>query len=407
MVAGLLVAPIALAGFRGARWPHILMLVTLLFIVSGQFRFEVREVEGADWQSFLKLGIYSVATIWGFLALRERARLLHFPYWALGAFATLALLSVSYSPVPLFTFYAAVTFSGLFMFSLAATERLPEATLVQCVVVATAAHVLIALCLLALAPDLAIDPRFAHSRLTRLEGVSGHPNVLGWTASLLVIALLLLYRNHGLSTLAFLSLLMPGLAALALTWSRTSMVALALTLLAITVRRRLVPLIGLVFVSVVVILLTTSLDSGVSVTDLARWLSRSGDPQEVLQVTGRTTIWATGIREYFERPILGVGYGAIRELAAGRLGTAHNLLLDTLLTTGLVGVALLLAVLVKQVIDLYHRPSPFRDAVFVYALLVGLTEPSIAAPVPNVLTLTWLLSLFSACRHREHPSKPA
>jgi O-antigen ligase len=71
-------------------------------------------------------------------------------------------------------------------------------------------------------------------------------------------------------------------------------------------------------------------------------------PRDLWTLNGRTLLWTKSARHVVESPFLGVGYYTSRYLLMDSqfyAGHAHNSYVDTLLTTGLVGLSLLLVFL--------------------------------------------------------------
>jgi len=120
---------------------------------------------------------------------------------------------------------------------------------------------------------------------------------------------------------------------------------------------------------------------------------------------GRTELWVAAVRGAWQSNFLGIGLGneAIYYSQAGLTQSAHNLYLETLLQTGIVGFVLLMGVLFGFGATLWRlwKKSPAADrplvgavlATFVIALVNNAQEPSFWGP--QYSCLFWML--MGAC----------
>ncbi len=132
-------------------------------------------------------------------------------------------------------------------------------------------------------------------------------------------------------------------------------------------------------------------------------LSRSGDVEEIYNLTGRTDIWSFALDKVFKSPWVGYGYGGSRyalsefsnhAYSESDLHHPHNMLLNTMLCVGLFGVMIVVAMLFTQLGKLFTSPSIFPDLILIVVLIIGLTEPVIFGPMPRGSTIVWLIALF-------------
>jgi O-antigen ligase len=126
-------------------------------------------------------------------------------------------------------------------------------------------------------------------------------------------------------------------------------------------------------------------------------LTREYGMDEIYTLTGRTDLWETAIEYIRQSPLWGHGYACSRYLfldAADFPAThPHNQLLDTAVETGLVGALLEVAMFVALARRLVWRPCYFADIVLVLIFVMGIAECPIFNPVPQALTLSWMLAL--------------
>lgn len=399
---------VAVGILSGQRWAFFTFLAAVLFLVNASFRFGGGGSLEADWQTVLKVSVYALGAVLSAIMLKHAVPLLRGPTSLVTGFAAVTLVSTLYSPVPFFTLYASMTMVALTVIATAVPQYLSERDVLTCLMIATGLHMLLALALLALAPSLVLEYwSMQGSDTARLIGATRHANMLGRLACLYILSLVILHLTHGWQRGIVTLLALPGVLVLILTWSRTAWVALTLTLLALLVRRHVVLILLVAVTGALLALVTSGLDTGVTLSDLAARVARTGDPSEIFTATGRTSIWQNALAAVTERPLFGTGYGASRVALPGGIGHSHNLVLELLVGTGFLGAAFLLPLLAWQAVQFYRHPHLFRDAMFVFAVVVGLTESSIAGPVPTLLTFAWLLSLFSWAAHEHAASEPA
>jgi O-antigen ligase len=190
-----------------------------------------------------------------------------------------------------------------------------------------------------------VDPSVAFPRETariahflspdRLAGITEHPNSLGFIAALGVV---LSWRRIGMSR--FVGISICGVAMIA-SDSRTAWMACLAGLVVLFLGRRQQerPLTPVKLVGAIIVL-------GVGAYLAVTLLVPEG---HALSFDGRTEAWSVVIKNWTQTPIIGHGpeiWGTL--ISAGQLaswiGQAHNQFLQTLFTTGLLGVLILLAI---------------------------------------------------------------
>ena len=88
---------------------------------------------------------------------------------------------------------------------------------------------------------------------------------------------------------------------------------------------------------------------------------------------------------------MGYGHGCARYSAEGH---AHNLWLNITLTTGLIGLACVVAMMVPLGYRLVTTPNPFPDLVILYVFMRGLTTSPLFNPIPGCASLLFICALF-------------
>jgi O-antigen ligase len=259
----------------------------------------------------------------------------------------------------------------------------------------------------------------------RVSGLFGSPNTAGGVAALTVILNLWCLvdpeeraRVHvwlrGLFAFA-------GLALLALSGSRTSMMAMGVALAALFALNLPRLTIGVLVALVSTAIVLTMFDL---TDDVARFfvhlLSRTRSGADVSNLTGRLDIWHVVIREWKREPWIGYGLAGGRTLIAegwvtvgGKTtGTAHNAILESLLAVGVIGTSLLLAsalLAARELVSAFRfggRGRKLTEILIVLMLFVfvfGLTEKSFAG-TPSLSTgvLALVIGMSAALRRERH-----
>jgi O-antigen ligase len=131
-----------------------------------------------------------------------------------------------------------------------------------------------------------------------------------------------------------------------------------------------------------------------------RLLSRSGEIDEITTVTGRSSIWSAVPRLIEGREWTGFGYAssvfvlAQHEREVGfATSHAHNIILQLLLTTGWIGVALFCF----SVASVGARAAYLADRtvliLLAFVLLNGITESSAFGTVANVCSIAFAFAV--------------
>ena len=131
-----------------------------------------------------------------------------------------------------------------------------------------------------------------------------------------------------------------------------------------------------------------------------KMVSRSGSVGEITSFTGRTEIWHAVLQLSAAEPWMGYGYASsvfVLPQHASQVGFAtshaHNLILQLLLTTGVIGVILF----VLSVVSLMARAASQRDrtvfAMLLFVLFNGITESSGFTTLANICTIAFAIAV--------------
>ena len=122
-------------------------------------------------------------------------------------------------------------------------------------------------------------------------------------------------------------------------------------------------------------------------------------PSDAQSLNGRRGLWAVAMERFDQSPLTGVGFYASRFTLMPRFewaGDTHNAWIETLLTTGLVGFALLLVVIALSFAVALRTNDLLLASVLIYVLLTTYTAaPLIAPKLPTVMLLICLNEALS------------
>ncbi len=218
----------------------------------------------------------------------------------------------------------------------------------------------------------------------RIQGLSAHPNEFGMAAALGVILAVGILSQHRRTALLLLAV---GPVCIVVSDSRTA--ALAASVGLIVAARPLIgraapglAVIGAVFAAAGIVVS----GAGDVVGDA---VARSGDAQEIVTVTGRTTLWNLSLDLINAKPLTGVGADSTTvalepALESGRLNwfatSGHNAFLQFALSGGWPAAIAFLAFPFTYWAAARGRPSAGRDAIVVAIMINGLTESVMREP---------------------------
>lgn len=367
---------------------------------------------GLDWQNGAKLVVWLMIPLLALFRLRRIGPMLADPVLALGlAYGGVATLSALWSATPAYTAANGIGFIAYLLLGVMAVAALGRQRAIRLATLTLLAFILMALAASLLLPEMAWLPPSPEEAGYRLRGLSGHPNVLGQQAALLVLLALAARRIGTVSLAVMLAAVTSGLVALWLTGSRTTLAATlaAAGLLWLREHRILLPALWLIAAGVLAGLFLAALGLFPDLQATVGQLSRSGSIAEVTTLTGRTDLWAVTLDIIAERPLLGWGFNGTEALIVGSVGrafegdpvNAHNMLLQSLLGLGLLGSLPGFAMLALLARRFVLAPDPLRDRLLLLILIVGCAEVGLFA-TPVMLTLvTFLAVAASLDQHAE------
>jgi O-antigen ligase len=396
--AGSVVVPACM----GKPWALKICLFTLIVVGFMSFRSRDSTDLSVDSSIIYRLAVWSAVFVIGLANLPASVRYFqNVPYLGLAAYLFLAAGSAIYSLTPTYTLGCAYSYFCMLVFMPAVVARLGIKESLRVAMLAVGTHVLIAVILWFVAPDIVIWRNWAGSE-ARLRGFMGHPTKMAEMAALFLLSALVMWRQQWLTTRAFAFVGLLGAFALFLTQTRSSIAAVALALFS-TGRFRPASMAALTAVVLGGMIAVQAIPEALDA--IARQASRGEDVEGTLTLTGRTHIWQESLRMFAERPLFGYGFAATRVLFANEFVVkggsegeapphAHNIVIQSLVTTGIIGTLLLLMPLVIPVIhSLRHRDGVANPLTW-YVAIVGLAGLGPIGAAPQPLTLFWMLSLL-------------
>ncbi|VAX22192.1 hypothetical protein MNBD_NITROSPINAE02-1487 [hydrothermal vent metagenome] len=391
-------------GCQGRPKAIMIYLAIIVFFIDSSFR--MRAEHGGvslDWQSALKLiifmGSFAIGAAHAKIYLKRIKSAAAF--WML-LFILWSICSSIYSPIPQYTFGAAISFLGLFLFALVVTQRLNNRQILYTIAWSMGALILISW--IAYMLDLEIAHKYNYSssgQVKRFSGFGGSPNSMGRFASLFILTLFLIYVYKLSRLRKILTPSIVGGATLFLTWSRSSMLAIVAVVISFYLRKR--PFLLLFcFIFIISLFMYYEVNTSSNIESSIQSFSRSGSVEELYSFTGRMNIWIFVWEKFLKSPVVGYGYASSRVIITGgfssRWGftstTAHNMILQSLLDTGLIGTLFLLLALANNAFRWIRKPNPIVGATLVYVLLQGFFESGPIGSIPNLLSFFLILSFF-------------
>ncbi len=379
-----------------------MLVVVVAFGLSLSFRTREAGETGLDLQNGLKLLVWLLLPVIAFLNGRRILFFLRDPLVALMAlYALTAMVSTLWSPTPAYTGASALGMVSYLLLACLAVAVLGEVALLRLLMVTLLLYALLTLASPVLFPALAMMDA---AEGPRLQGLSGHPNVLGEQMAVLMTLTVILRRERLIGRPVFLAGLLLGLGILLASESRTYLLAVLLAWGIVAARLRGLLLPGLCGAAMLVAagMLAMALGHEPVPPELLAVFSRSGSLSELATLTGRTDLWDIAEELIAARPVFGWGYNGTEALFVANAGrgfvgdpvNAHNMHLQSAVSLGLIGSLPAFAVLVLLIARMVAAPDPMRDQFVLVVLIAGFAEVGIFA-TPTLLTLVFFIFLAS------------
>ncbi len=388
----------------GAKWAIKFHLGLLVFIVDASFRTREFNDISLDWQTLLKITIWLGALLIGIRFIPNTIYLLlKWPNISILLLGIWISVTSIYSYTPSYTMGGALIFISMSFFLPVSIVYLTPREMLNTICISLVFFIVCSWGVYFLFPIIGSTPFWAGSELVlRLSGLASHANILGRITAVLLALLFVLYVNRYFKNRLLLFLYsFLGIITIINTQSRTAAGALLIAIIFYYLKRKFTASVLLLNVGIISLLCYLLLFDK-NTTVLLESISRSGSIKELYTFTNRTDIWNFVITKIKEAPFLGYGYGASREVISSEYMTsggwtvphAHNLILQSLLTTGIIGTFFLVSLLTYQMIRTFNGNNSFSETIFIYIFITGIFESGAIGPVPNTLTIIWITGVY-------------
>jgi O-antigen ligase len=399
---------------RDGEWLFALLTVTLL-VRATQFAPDVYVLRGLAQSLCLLVGISWL--------IRNPIQTTIFRYWMFFAYLLVLLSGCPLSLNPTYVLFQTFSLLAIIVFAIAIVEARFEPHRIEKITMFCLAAVCCgSLIFLIVYPDQAYLHQVFDSH--RFRGLVGQPGALAAISGML---LGLAIFSHRLVPVYRTILILVSLLCLFLTGARTFWLASAVAF----------PITGLrygsrkLFVAVGTMLFCVMVTLGYMLTDTAatnQALGRITRAESLGTMTGRTLLWQAAFEKFWNRPLLGYGFGraadAFREGSSSEDGmmeiapgvwqdssfTMHNGYLQTLLDSGLLGALIYMYIIgigVSRMVK-YDKCRSYPGTFFVICFLaisnMGQSVIFTAAVFPSVYF--WYCAVFAISLARPTCSRP-
>jgi O-antigen ligase len=395
---------------QGRPYAICCVLVFVVFALNLNFRIRDLGDVSLDWQNGVKLATWIVLLAIAVARWRSIAPLLREPVLALAfVYAMIAFASAAWSEVPAYTGANAVGLFAYLGLGCVLIVDLGEDATIRVMVWTLLAYITVGMIGGVVAPELAWLPPSVDETTFRLQGFSGHPNVLAQQDGVFMVLAVVARRKGLIGRAVFWGMLLLGGATLLATGSRTTLIAVLIASALVEVRgSRFCGTIAIATAGTLTLALTWAAIQGLPNLDgLLGGLSRTGRESEILTLTGRTDIWEVVWTKIQEKPLFGWGYNGTEALIssgfdksfAGTPVNAHNAVLQTLLSVGFLGSLPAVAYTFLLIGRFVTHPDPTRDQIAAYLIVGGIGEVEVfATPILLTLVVSWMLAREAAKR---------
>lgn len=243
----------------------------------------------------------------------------------------------------------------------------------------------------------------------RLKGITGSANALGPMMALgaILIPVMVKFNPHRLWRWFYVLTGVAFLAALTLSKSRSSMsgfIGAFVVTFAVTRRQTIWAILSALLVASFGLVVTTQPRAVNAILgSIAKLISRSGDVAEITSFTGRSDIWHASWGLIKAKPWIGYGLGSIRvelprayaDIWGNTYSTAHNFILESLISVGMVGTSLLLLALIWTTFGLIlvvRRPANVSKLGKSAGSALLSIEPSLYLTALRCIVFLWVYS---------------
>ena len=405
------------------RLVHFILFFALFF--TNQMDFRGWEFIGGgkiDLQVLIRLGVlWAFAVYFGLhykIFVRLSSQIPAFMHLLLLAY--LAVVSMNPETVNLYSFYALATHITMYFVIVIMVAQFGMNNMVYYYFWGTLVVCLLSMVYYYFIPEIGRYIYWDNGEIlvsTRMKGVVGHPNTLGFMTATAALGLIHLYfKGFPASRFSYPALVIV-LFCLILTNSRTSLGGLIImAAMYACFHYRMFVLMSVLAAATVFATIFASEAFSEIFLSFMQMISRSGNVEEITSLTGRSTIWEQMLVLIEMKPVFGWGHGVMGDVLAAHkeeigfeVAQAHNLYLQIIFSGGFVGFAIfvlsLLAALIPAVFQTYARQSAFEFCIVLFIILNGITETIILASVSNNSYLIFVMCIASLSIYCEQTQK--
>lgn len=376
----------------------------LIFITLSSFRNRGVESTGFDIQILIKVIVWSFCGLMGFVYWKALGYKNKCNYQLLIIMFSLYIFATSpFSPAGLYSVVTSFVFVCCAVFYIYLFTVLDKEHVLKAFVIGTSSLVFLSLMATVVSPDLVYQEYWndlGYIEGVRFKGLTTNANSLGQLAAVSLFIVIVMGKSIFRKKSITRGLLIFTLfCILIFSQSRTSLLALLLALSYVFFYRRFAFFYTATY-------FTFCFITVIYFTELYKYLlpslSRSGSVEELFTFTGRTLIWEVVWELIKESPYFGYGYASSKVIIPLNFETSwgwttvnsHSFMLQLLLSTGFIGSLPIFLLISFQFYRLLTFKGRLSSALFVFVLVTGILESGAIGPIPNFMTLVWLLSIF-------------
>ena len=359
---------------------------------------------GLDLQVLAKLGLIGLGACYGLNGFLTRPRvrkiLLSFPVAWLLIILAFYFVAIPFSVSPKFSLVSTCSCVAILLMTVTALDHLGVMKTLNAIFTGMAMFVIGSWLFYFLVPEIGVmaEPIAGGKFVYRMSGLA-HPNTLGQYSGLTFVFSVILFFSYRQRSPMILIIGLLALGALISSYSRTSLMACALSLAVgyrhVYLRREYFGFfaLGITMLLVGTLMASTQVDLGEKLGSKLELLSKSDDADELTTATGRSEIWAHAIFLLNKQPVAGYGAATQKFFFEDYSLYTHNMLLNIAFSGGVfAGIAALLMML-GRLKSLFFQRHPLADSLAVFIIINGLFENVILSILCGLPTMLWVLCL--------------
>ena len=379
------------------------LVFALVFVMGADFRGDTGEVFKVHWQIYLRLLIALACGFVGLLLLFDRTvrDFLTWPGMLLTAYLLWYAVTLPTSLNKTYSAAAWISLLGVTLFLPGAMRLLGGYRFMLAVASGLVTYLVGSWIAYLFFPAVGVfQEQVTQTDVFERMGGLGHPNELGFYSAYTVLVfagLAVAKRIHPLIALLGAAL---GFITLYGCFSRTAIIVCGIGLLFAfqnPLRSRangfaIVLVMALACVGGFVALGSGQLDWAIQ--DALQAVTKTGNTDELATATGRTEIWAYGLKMIGESPLCGYGYASARFVMEDYSYHCHNIVLNAMMYGGLISGLVVAGMFAYFLYSLAFNPRPEVDGLIAMMLAGGMVEGLLGAPSPAASTTLWFTLLF-------------